>query len=277
MKKTLVFAIVIIGIIAAFFLVDSLFFHKKEREVPPEVAPPAQEIAPSAEPAERPEAIDVQKPKKVTIDEIKREKSFEDLQKDIAALCSELDSRDYIKAYKLQEGVCRKFHGMIERLAYNPPVVSGETRDLYTLLSNTAHFYRVLGKDDIRLIKDILSHEYDQIEPTMALIYEYLITGSREEKLTVNIGQLYEYAGFFLDTLGGKSYLYRRDAKVRTLTRYYSVLVLDKANAERMNPYGIDIRPHLKLLENDIRAHAMLKNGAEYLEVLTGIEKSLAK
>ncbi|HDP25549.1 MAG TPA: hypothetical protein ENN34_08900 [Deltaproteobacteria bacterium] len=274
MKKALVVAGVVVGIIAVFFLVDTFFLQKKPIDVPMEGSPPTVEEPEVPADATVPENADTLRPKRVSIDEIKPEKTFEDYKADLAVVCRELDTRDYIMRYKLREGTCKKFHDMLEKLAYKPPVVSGETRDLYTLLSNAAHFYRVLGKDDIRLIKDVITHEHATIEPTMALVYQYLITGSREETLSVNIGQLYEYAGFFLETLGGKSYLYRRDATVRTLTRYYSVLILDQANREQMNPYGIDIIPHLKLLEDDIAAHSLLAGRAEYLEVLKGIEAS---
>jgi hypothetical protein len=36
---------------------------------------------------------------------------------------------------------------------------------------------------------------------------------------------MYEYASY-LNTLGGRSYLMRRDSKVRLLTTYYCILVL---------------------------------------------------
>jgi hypothetical protein len=111
----------------------------------------------------------------------------------------------------------------------------------------------------------------------MALTFHYLVKGSAGHELNVNSGQLYEYAGFFLNTLGGQSYLYRRDSITRTLTKYYSVLILDMANRETMNPYGIDIRPHLTLIQEDLRNLGTLKNSDEYLARLKEIESLVVR
>ena len=71
---------------------------------------------------------------------------------------------------------------------------------------------------------------------------------------------LYEYAGFFLNTLGGRNYLMRRNAQLRILTSYYCLLILDKANDETLNRYGIDIRPHIKLVLSEIKNAKSLTN-----------------
>lgn len=272
MKKLIVFALAIIAVIIIFFLVDLYFFQKKEMpDIPDTTYAPAQvQEQPVMEEGPAPAHVI----KRTTIEDIEKEKDFEAVKRELIEICRELDTKDYIKAYNLKEGAYGKFTSVLDKLAYHPPVISGETKDLYTLLSNAAHFYRVVGKDDILLVKDILDHEHDRIEMLMSVVYDYLIKGSRERKLMINIGQLYEYAGFFLDTLGGKAYLYRRDSTARTLTQYYSVLILDQANKEKMNPYGIDIIPHLKLLRQDLHAHKGLMGTSRYLAVLQGIEDS---
>ncbi len=38
---------------------------------------------------------------------------------------------------------------LLQKLLDNPPVVIGETDDLFTLFQNTAHFFRILGKENI--------------------------------------------------------------------------------------------------------------------------------
>ncbi|MBW2228705.1 MAG: hypothetical protein JRG99_15735 [Deltaproteobacteria bacterium] len=55
-----------------------------------------------------------------------------------------------------------------------------------------------------------------------------------------------------MNTVGGRSYLLRRDSKVRILTTFYSILILDMANDAVLNRYGIDIRPHINLSIDDI-------------------------
>ena len=271
MKKLKVFALVILAVVVAFFIIDTLFFQEKDEQIIPETVfeqdQSVKELAPAT--PEKTEQVITKK-----IQKVEKEKDFEAVKRELMEICRELDTKDYIKDYKLEQGTFNKFSEVLEKLAYNPPVVSGETNDLYTLLSNAAHFYRRVGKKDIRLVKDILDHEHDRIEMLMSVVYDYLIKGSRERKLMINIGQLYEYAGFFLNTLGGKAYLYRRDSATRTLTQYYSVLILDQTNKEKMNPYGIDIMPHLKILKQDLQEHKGLVGTGEYLAVLKGIEDS---
>lgn len=279
MKRWIIIIAVIIVAIGAFIAADTCIFQKKEAPViPGENAYPIdrQGQAPDADVSG--EGSQNQRPVTITeipVSRVEREKSFEEVRAELAQVCRELDTKSYIRAYNLEGGLHARLDAMIERLAYRPPVVSGETKDLYSLLSNAAHFYRVLGGEDIRLLKDILSHERDRVEPLMSLLFQYLIKGSSEHKLNVNIGQLYEYAGFFLNTLGGQSYLYRRDSVTRTLTKYYSVLILDMADKETMNPYGIDIRPHLTLIQEDMKILGGLKNSSMYLARLKEIEASV--
>jgi hypothetical protein len=84
---------------------------------------------------------------------------------------------------------------------------------------------------------------------------------------------LYEYAGFFLNTLAGKSYLLRRDSKVRILTSYYCVLIVDRANDETLNRHGIDVRPHIDFLFYDIINQRVLVNKKQYLGKLVSLKE----
>jgi hypothetical protein len=84
---------------------------------------------------------------------------------------------------------------------------------------------------------------------------------------------MYEYAGFFLNTLAGKSYLLRRDSKVRILTIYYSILILDKANDETLNRHGIDIRPYIDFLFYDVINQRGLVYRKQYLAELIGLKE----
>jgi hypothetical protein len=68
--------------------------------------------------------------------------------------------------------------------------------------------------------------------------------------------------------LGGRSYLLRRDPKVRTLTSYYCVLILDKANDEELNSRGIDIRPYIESSLIEIENKTGLVHQEEYLTKL---------
>ena len=79
---------------------------------------------------------------------------------------------------------------------------------------------------------------------------------------------MYEYSAFFLNTLAGRSYLLRRDSKIRILTGYYSVLILDRANEEQLNSGGLDIRPSIKSLLSDLQTQTGLIHQKEYIAEL---------
>ena len=198
------------------------------------------------------------------------------LQERVEQFFDYLDRQDYIRAYKLEDGSYRHFLGLISKLSSRTPVVSGEMKDLYTLRYNIAHFYRVMGKKNILLIKDILSNERKMIEPVMEMLYEWGLREIENEsgKLEACAGDLYEYAAFFLNTMAGKAYLLRRESGTRMLLTYYSIITLDMANRENLNRYGVDIIPHVDLLIDDISRYSGLDHKDEYLERLEPIRKS---
>ena len=87
---------------------------------------------------------------------------------------------------------------------------------------------------------------------------------------------LYEYAGFFLNSVGGRSYLLRRDSRVRILTTYYCVLIVDRANQEEANRHGIDIRPHIDSVAEEIGNQRGLVFQKEYLDALADLQEKYA-
>jgi hypothetical protein len=84
---------------------------------------------------------------------------------------------------------------------------------------------------------------------------------------------LYMYACFFLETLGGRSYVLRRDSNLRILTLYYCVLIIDQSNIDGANLNGIDIRPHLKLISEDMTHQKGLDYKNHYLIKLEMLRK----
>jgi hypothetical protein len=189
-----------------------------------------------------------------------------------------LDSQEYIKGYSLKGSARDHMAGIINKLLANPPVVVRETDDLFAILNNMAHFFRILGPKDILLIKEVLSHEQELVEPTMALFYKWseiepdCLDNNLGIKLPLN--GLYEYAGYFINTLGGQSYLFRRTLYLRLLIRYYSILVIDRSNNVDANRYGIDIRYTLNSLISEIEANGDLVNKEEYLQTLISLQES---
>ena len=162
-------------------------------------------------------------------------------------------------------------------LAENPPKVVGETRDLITLLRNQAHFFRILKKERIDMVRHLLKTEADVLESAMADFYAYYLSEDRcvgnNDNPLMPESAMYDYAGFFLETISGKSYLMRRASSTRTLTQYYAVLVLDQAIENGLNKYGIDIRDHIALAEKDIRSQSGLVYQDRYLDRLTELKR----
>lgn len=177
-----------------------------------------------------------------------------------------LDRQPYFQAYNILGGAKKFFHDIALKLAENPPNVSRETDNLFTILQNTAHFYRVLGKKDIKILQDILKHEQEIIEPTMACFYQWSLVDdlSKSDYPHFSLKDLYSYSGFFLNTLGGQSYLFRRKAKTRLLTKYYCIIILDRANSENLNQFGIDIKYPLDTLVDEMGSNQELEN-SDYL------------
>ncbi|MBW2170926.1 MAG: hypothetical protein JRF69_02920, partial [Deltaproteobacteria bacterium] len=174
----------------------------------------------------------------------------EKMEQRITSFLAYIAGQSYMEAFQAEKSPPDLFRNMVAELSEKRPMVVGEMKDLSSLISNVAHFYRVLGEDRVKLIVTISEKEPGLIEDAMANFFEWAsLCGECEQVETScpSIEVLYEYAGFFLNTLAGRSYLLRRDSKVRTLTTYYSVLILDRANDESLNPHGIDIRPYINL------------------------------
>lgn len=169
------------------------------------------------------------------------------------------------------KGAHEIFEEMVGDLAETPPLVSAEARDLSNLLRNRAHFFRVLGKDRIELVLAMLRSEKDVLEHAMHNFYRYFVSEKCCEDYfgsCVPEKTLYEYAAFFLDTMSGQGYLMRRSGAVRTLTRYYSVLILDRAIEQGINRHGIDIRPSIEDVAANIDARSDLSFQRRYLNKL---------
>ena len=193
---------------------------------------------------------------------------------------SNLKNQDYIASYEINEPLQDYNNKLIIKLLNNPPIINDETDDLFTVLKNTAHFYRILGHKDISLMKDILSYEQENTEHLMGVFWEWsqINDTCNDKKIHLNfpLPKLYEYASFFLNTLGGQSYLFRRDSNMRVLIKYYCVLILDKSVAASINKYNIDEIYTLDSIIEDIENADALENQDHYLSNLMKIKARLS-
>jgi hypothetical protein len=186
-----------------------------------------------------------------------------------------LDGRDYLKDLNLQKTSAECYNNAMADLSQSIPVVSEVALDFETLMLNTLHFFRVLKKKNIEFFKEVLANEGENLELVMRLFFAYFAAPDQCQDETVYVPSpavRYEYAGFFLNTLGGRAYLFRRDSRIRILATYYSVLTLHEANEKLLNRHGIDIRPHLNNIFEEIGARNDLLFQEAYLETLLDIQ-----
>jgi len=197
----------------------------------------------------------------------------------VKEFCNYLDSRDYVKTYEVEEGTYLRMLAVIERLMKKEPFVVAETMDIRRIISNIYHFYRVLGKEDVLLAAEIMRRERERLEDVMALCHRWLILDMQQEnpQTEVSIEELYNYGAFFLSTLGGSSYLARRDSRTSFLVRYYSLLFVDLADRQTKNHYGLDIVQIVERLSADMELIGGLERRGEYQAGLKEIRERLIK
>ena len=183
-----------------------------------------------------------------------------------------LEKKDYLKQFSLKQPLRKQLDSLKDKLAAKPPAVVRETDDLYTVISNTAHFFRVIGKDNIQLLKTLLEQEQGKIEEMVAALHAASIgPDCPADTIQVPFSTAYEYSVFFLNTIGGRSYLFRREAKVRLLINYYALLLIDEAGSRNLNTHGTDISSLIQPLIREIEATNQLARKEEYLAKLRGL------
>jgi hypothetical protein len=196
---------------------------------------------------------------------------YAEVEGQIMAFFSYMDEQQYVQSYKFKEGIYHQYQISIGKLSSELPIVTGEMSSLYNIVRNVAHFYRVLGKKRVLLIKQMLQNEAEVIESVMRTFFLWFTMDDKGQSTVQgrpSMNCMYEYAGYILNTLGGRSYLLRRDPKIRTLTIYYCVLILDKANDEELNSRGIDIRPYIRSSLMDIENQTGLVHQEGYMAKL---------
>ena len=121
------------------------------------------------------------------------------------------------------------------------------------------------------MMKGILDSEKGSLEQILSN-YFILVTNI-ECNLTdygnINKDALYEYACFFLNTMGGRLYLFRRDSLSRMVVTYYAILLVDQANDLSRNRHGISLRPAVDMLISEMESGGSSLEGSDiYLDTL---------
>ena len=186
-----------------------------------------------------------------------------------------LDTKKYIQRLELGETAYARFKQILERLATKPPIPAGEGVDPAVMVKNIYFFCRALDKKDLYLIKQIVANDRDTLEDNMGMLYQWAMLGkgcSNPGDVRPSFDALYRYAGFFLNTTGGRAYMFRRGLKVRLLITYYSVQIIYQADNAGRNNYGIDVLPYVKMLTEEMNNYPDLLYRETYLETLKKIK-----
>ncbi len=200
----------------------------------------------------------------------------EAVQEDLLAICWVLDSRAYVKARGPAGGSFALLEKAVEDLASHPPVASGESLAPEALLANTFHLFRVLGSSRMDLVRDMLIREEGLAEPGAMALYRWLVTREQcaGEGVLITSKVLYDYAAYLLNTLGGQGYLRRRSPKLAGLSMFYALVLLDQGIQKGVDPYGVDIRPHIAICRDLLRSQDLVFRD-QYLSVLQEMGKRL--
>ncbi len=212
-------------------------------------------------------------------EEVKREISCKEAQESLIEFLDYLNEKSYVRRY-CREDIKERISSVLKKLSENPPIPSGEKNEDKFIIRNIFHFFRVLSKSDIRLIKEIMENESDQIEYLLRWYYVWL----RKRKecpdrygLLVSEDTAYRYASFFINTIGGRAYLSRRKNIIRLLASYYSVCIIYDMDKEGKNTFGIDYCSYITELKDEIKRFPELNFQKLYLENLEKIEEFCKK
>jgi len=185
-----------------------------------------------------------------------------------------LNGKDYIQ--QLEKGIdtYERFKVLIKYLSSKLPIPAGERKDAEVMKKNIFFFFRTLKNKDLRLINEILKNESDNLEINLDIFYQWLTLGENcpdPEKIRPSWETLYHYAGFFLNTIGGRSYLFRRPTNLRLIFQYYCLLIVHEMDRAGKNSYGINIIPQIAPLMKEIESNSDLRLQNEYLNRLDTI------
>jgi hypothetical protein len=197
------------------------------------------------------------------------------VQEDLKDFFEYLDNKPYVRQIDPEINTYQWFNRIMTRLSGHLPVPAGENLDPVTMTNHIFYFFRNLEPKEMRLLRDVMVNEASTLEANMDLFFRWLSLGDRCPETSgfrPPSDALYSYAGFFLNTIGGRAYLFRNSPGVRWLVTYYSILVVHEADKKGKNTYGIDIAPHLKALMREMSYQGDFLFQKEYVDRLEDLQ-----
>lgn len=196
-----------------------------------------------------------------------------DIENDVQDYFTYLNNQAYVKAPEIAAHTYDSFKIMVGKLSSQPPAPAGEGENAMTMAKNIYHFYRVLDENENQLIKQILKNESDSLETNLETFSKWLnLQCPDHEEVRPSLDVLYSYAGFFLNSIGGRAYLFRRAPRVRLLISYYAVLIIHESDKRGKNTYGIDIFPVISQLAKEISLYPDLQLQNTYIQQLSELQ-----
>lgn len=186
-----------------------------------------------------------------------------------------LNTEKYIKRLDLKTSAYSKFKQILKRLAAQPPVPAGEGIHPAIMLKNIFYFSRALDRKDLRVFKEVVVNERDNMELNLEMFYRWLMLGNscpNPRGVRPPFDVMYRYAGFFLNSTGGRAYLFRRSISLRLLASYYCLLIVHQADRLGKNSYGINIVPYIQPLKDEISNYPNFEFQDQYVSTLTRLE-----
>jgi hypothetical protein len=208
----------------------------------------------------------------ITLEDIEEGTLSEDtcelLEEQVREFFIYLNKQEYIKTLEQERDTYDHFKTIIYSMMMRLPVPAGEGLAQEVMSLNIFHFFRILKKSDLKLISEVIKNEEDTLELNLAIFFKWLAAGNKcpdPDKIKPSLRQMYHYAGFFLNTIGGRAYLFRRTQEQRLLISYYCMLIMHEAEKNGLNSYGIDISPWTLPLIMEIESCPDLKFREEYI------------
>lgn len=263
--------LLVIALIAGGLVVFYFSYYREEGEKRPTVQEAEEREAKALE--ERPEQAPQEKLEAVLGEKVVESQTMtvedrcQKTESDLIEFFAYLDEQDYVRKLKIGEDTFSRFKKILHDLSLHPPLPAGEGLNYDMIISNIYHFYRTLDLKDVKLIRLIANNEADSMEINLALFYRWLMSGDEckgKKGLPPSLDSLYRYAGFLVNSIGGRAYLFRRKTRLRLLVYYYCLLTIHEVDKRKMNSFGIDITPFLEPLAEEIESHQLLYFRKEY-------------
>ena len=213
----------------------------------------------------------------IPIEKIKRRMPFEldydcvQIERGVREFFQDLDTRGYIQRLDPKMDTYEIFRILMRKLSAKPPIPAGEGNDTSIMTRNIFHLSRALDKNELQMIREIIRNEADTLEIDFNLFFKWLMPDkecSDMRGIRPSFDVAYQYAGFLLNSIGGRSVLFRRSIRFRLLVSYYSLLIIHEADRKGKNSYGIDIFPYIHRIKQEMSLYPDFEFQEDYIQNL---------